>query len=167
MEFQICMEMLDQRKYKMIDRDDDRILYTKPNGEEMCVFFFSLTKFNVKIIQDFILMMKEMDLLHCIIIYKDKITPIAKQVIDECEFNIELFHVDELQYNITKHYLVPKHEVAYRAGTPGCIEFKKKYSDKFPVLLKSDAISRFYLYNKGDIIKITRRNGYITFRVVK
>lgn len=161
------MEMLDQRKYKMIDRDDDRILYTKPNGEEMCVFFFSLTKFNVKIIQDFILMMKEMDLLHCIIIYKDKITPIAKQVIDECEFNIELFHVDELQYNITKHYLVPKHEVAYRAGTPGCIEFKKKYSDKFPVLLKSDAISRFYLYNKGDIIKITRRNGYITFRVVK
>jgi DNA-directed RNA polymerase I, II, and III subunit RPABC1 len=167
MEFEICTEMLEQRKYTIIDKDDDRILAVKPDGKEMCVFFTLLSKFNVKSIQDFILMMKEMDVLHCIIVYKDKITPIAKQVIDECEFNIELFHIDELQYNITKHYLVPNHEVAYRAGTPGYIEFKKKYSDKFPVLLKSDVICRFYAYNKGDIIKITRKNGYVTFRIVK
>ena len=92
----------------------------------------------------------------------------AKKVIEEAnDLIIELFQEEELQYNITKHYLVPKHELSYPKGTKISKDFKDKYGDKFPVLLKTDPVARFYGYNKGDIIKITRKGGYVTYRFVK
>ena len=109
-----------------------------------------------------------MDVHHCLIVYKDNVTPVAKKIIEEIkELKIELFHQDELQYNITKHYLVPKHELIYKKGTAEYSNFKDKYTDKFPIILKSDPISRFYAYEKGDIIKVTRKNGYVMYRIVR
>jgi DNA-directed RNA polymerase subunit H (RpoH/RPB5) len=32
---------------------------------------------------------------------------------------------------------------------------------------KDDPIVKFYDYQKGDLIKIIRKNGYITYRIVK
>ena len=52
-------------------------------------------------------------------------------------------------------------------GTLGCANFKKKYTDDIPIILKSDPISRFYGYERGDIIKVTRKSGYVMFRIVK
>ena len=65
------------------------------------------------------------------------------------------------------HYLVPKHELEYKKGTVGCANFKKKYGEDIPIIMKSDPISRFYGYERGDIIKVTRKNGYVMFRIVK
>jgi len=166
--YEICLQMLEQRNYSILDRDDERILAQKPNNEPMCVFFATASKFNVESIQEYILMMKKMNLNHSIIVYKENVTPVAKKIIDETkEFKIELFQVDELQCNITTHYLVPKHEIHCKKGTKDCIKFKKLYSDNFPIILRSDPISRFYDYDKGDVIKITDSDGYVTFRIVK
>ena len=112
-------------------------------------------------------MMKKMDINHSIIVYQDTATPVAKKIIEEStELNIELFHVDELQYNITKHSLVPRHQIMYKKNTVGCSNFKKKYSSKFPLLQKNDPVARFYGFDTGDIIKITRDDG-VMFRIVK
>jgi DNA-directed RNA polymerases I, II, and III subunit RPABC1 len=166
--YEICLEMICQRNYEIIDRDDERILARKPNKEEMCVFLTNTSKFNVENIKEYIHMMRKMELNHSIIVYKDNVTPVAKKIIDDTkEFKIELFHVDDMQYNITKHYLVPKHEIHCKKGTPKWDEFKKKYSDNFPVILRSDPISRFYDYDKNDIIKITDSDGFVSFRIVK
>ena len=108
--------------------------------------------------------MKKMDVFHGVIIYKDSVTPIAKKVVEESkEILIELFNVDEMQYNVTKHYLVPKHELKYKKDSKEAKEFKK---NKYPIISKYDPVSRFYGYNIGDIIMITRKNGYIMFRIV-
>ena len=113
-------------------------------------------------------MLKKMDVSHCIIVYRDSATPVAKKIVEESkDINIELFTEEELQYNITKHYLVPKHELEYKKGTVACANFKKKYGDDIPIIMKSDPISRFYGYERGDIIKVTRKNGYVMFRIVK
>jgi DNA-directed RNA polymerase I, II, and III subunit RPABC1 len=166
--YEICSEMIDQRGYKIIDKDDERILANKPDGTQMCIFLSNYSKFNVDSIQEYLSMMKKMEISHCIIVYRDNITPVAQKIVDDIfDMQIELFNEDELQYNITKHYLVPKHELMYKKGTPDCIKFKKKYTDKFPILQKSDPVCRFYNYDKGDIIKVTRRNDYVSFRVVK
>jgi DNA-directed RNA polymerase I, II, and III subunit RPABC1 len=166
--YEICMEILFDRKYEVLDRDDERILAKKPNNELMCVFLTNSSKFNVESIQEHILMMRKMELNHCIIVYKDNVTPVAKKIIDDTkDFKIELFQVDELQYNLTKHFLVPKHEIQHKKGTKGCVNFKKKYGDKFPVLLSTDPVSRFLGFDKGDIIKITQKDGYVSFRIVK
>ena len=93
---------------------------------------------------------------------------INPKIIDDAkEFKIELFHVDELQYNITTHYLVPKHEIHCKKGTKECLKFKKTYSDNFPILLRNDPISRFFDYEKGDVIRITDSDGFVSFRIVK
>ena len=167
--YEICVEMIKQRGYKIVDSDNERILSVKPDNSQMCVFVVPSHKFNVETIQEYISMMKKMNLSHCIIVIKENATPIAKKIIDESpDLEIELFYVDELQYNITKHYLVPKHELAFKKGTVDYNTFKKKYmADNFPVILKSDAVSRFYAFQKGDIIKITRPNGLIMYRIVK
>jgi DNA-directed RNA polymerase I, II, and III subunit RPABC1 len=167
--YETCIEMIEQRGYKIVDRDDERILATKPDKTHMCVFVAPSHKFNVESIQEYISMMKKMELTHCIIVNKDNATPIAKKIIEDSpDLDIELFYVDELQYNITKHYLVPKHELAYKKGTKEYTAFKKKYmADNFPIILKTDAVARFFAFQKGDIIKITRPGGVICYRIVK
>ena len=166
--YTISLEMLNQRNYIVLDKDDERILARKPDDKLMCVFLTNSMKFNVESIQEYILMMKKMNLYHTIIVYKDNVTPVAKKIIDDTkEFKIELFQVDELQFNITKHYLVPKHEIHLKKLTKECMKFKKTYGDNFPILLRNDPVSRFYDYEKGDIIKITDSNGFVWFRIVK
>ena len=167
--YETCIEMIEQRGYKIVDRDDERILATKPDKTHMCVFVAPSHKFNVESIQEYISMMKKMELTHCIIVNKDNATPIAKKIIEDSpDLDIELFYVDELQYNITKHYLVPKHQLAYKKGTKEYSVFKKKYmADNFPIILKTDAVARFFAFQKGDIIKITRPGGVICYRIVK
>jgi len=175
----ICLEMLDQRGYVVEDADPDRIIALKGVDQYMVVFFADTDKFNVQRISQYISILKSMDdYNHCIIVHRNTITPVAKKIVEEenkdidgngsREIKIELFNVDELQYNITKHYLVPKHVVMYKHNTPEWMEFKKKYqTDKFPVIMKSDPIVRFYNFEKGDIIKVTRKNGFVAYRIVK
>lgn len=166
--YQTCTELFEQRGYKIQEKDDEIITGKKKNGKLVFAFIVKTNKFNVEKIQEYISIMKKTDVWHSIIVYKDTVTPVAKKTIEESkEMVIELFHEDEMQYNITKHYLVPKHELLFEKGTKGAKEFKEKYGDTFPILLKSDPISRFYGYNKGDIIKVTRKNGIVVHRIVK
>lgn len=171
--YQTCIELIQQRGYEIDDNDDERILATRINqftGEEeqICVFLTKTSKFNVDSIAEFISSLQKMEVSHCIIVYKDNATPVAKKIVDESkDLRIELFDESELQYNITRHEIVPKHEIAYKKGTKDCVEWKKKYSDNFPILLSNDPICRFYGYDKGDVIKVTRKNGYVTFRIVR
>ena len=162
--YQICLELFEERDYYILEKDDEQILAIKKDGKQVCAFISKNTKFNVEKIQEYIVLMKQMDISHSIIIYKDNATPVAKKIIDESpDMLIELFQEEELQYNITKHYLVPKHE----QGSKEYKEFKTKYGDKFPILLRSDPVSRFCGFKKGDIIKVTRRGGNIMYRIVK
>jgi DNA-directed RNA polymerase subunit H (RpoH/RPB5) len=163
--YQTCIEMFEQRGYKILEKDDERILAEKQDGTQVCAFLTTLNnKFNVDKIQECISVMKQMDVFHAIIVYRDTVTPIAKKVVEEStEILIELFNEEELQYNITKHYLVPKHELKYKKDSKEAKEFRK---NKYPIISKKDPVARFYGYNVGDIVMITRKNGYIMFRIV-
>ena len=163
--YNICIEMFTQRGYEIIDSDEDRILANKKDGAQICAFF-TTHKFNIDRLQEYISMMKKMDVWHCIIVFKENATPVAKKIVlDSKEMIIELFEMDEMQYNLTKHELVPKHEKV-DINEKNAEDFKKSKTDKFPILLKTDPVARFYGFSKGDIIKITRKNGYVTFRRV-
>ena len=56
--YTISLEILNQRKYIVLDKDDERILAKKPDDELMCVFLTNSMKFNVESILEYILMMK-------------------------------------------------------------------------------------------------------------
>jgi DNA-directed RNA polymerase I, II, and III subunit RPABC1 len=163
--YDICEEIFIQRGYRIDEKNEECILASKKNEQQICGFISkSSSKFNVERIQEIISMLNEMSVYHCIIVYKDSATPVAKKIVEESEkMKIEIFHEDELQYNITKHYLVPKHELLYKNNTDEAKNFKK---NKYPLISRLDPVSRFYGFEMGDVIKITRKNNLVTYRIV-
>ena len=167
---QVCLEMLEQREYSIIEDEPDRIIALKPNNKQMIVFFSDTPKFNVKNIQVYISIMNDLEIFHAIIIYQDGVTSFTKKTIDQSlEMYFELFAVEDLQYNITKHSLQPTFE---RLPPKDATQFKKDFGLKFGTMKSDDPISLFYDYTKGDVIRISRQSKhsktpYITYRIVK
>lgn len=105
-----------------------------------------------------------------ILIIADKISQNNMKSIAELNLNMQIFNIKELQFNITKHELVPKHEVIHdqeeikRILDGYCL--KNKF--QLPIIMKSDPMSRYLGLKNGDIIKIVRNSPtsgeYTVFR---
>jgi DNA-directed RNA polymerase I, II, and III subunit RPABC1 len=116
---------------------------------------------------NYISILQENKIEHGLIIFEGSPTSTVKNVIGNTPalgINIELFTADDLQFNITKHKLVPKH---IRLSKEEAKQFKEKYGVNIPKLLRIDPVCRFYDFSTGDIIKIVRRDGFISFRIVR
>jgi DNA-directed RNA polymerase subunit H (RpoH/RPB5) len=46
-------------------------------------------------------------------------------------------------------------------------DMRKKFGTSLPSLLRTDPIVRYYHFQKGDVIRVTRRNGTQIYRLVK
>ena len=87
---------------------------------------------------------------------------------------VETMTFDQLQYNPTKHRLVPKHELVPRDEEDNILQkyniSRRNLSKEMPRISVNDAISRWYGFRQGQIIKITRNSEQtgrqIFFRVV-
>lgn len=168
---EILKIIIEKRKYEIQHEDDIRILaYNKFSNEYMVVFLVPVTKFNTDKGKEYISYLEKMGKKHCIIVYTELngITPAAKKIIDNnLGILLELFHIDELQYDITEHRLVPQF---IKLSDEESKDFKKKYDNKFPALLKSDPICKFYNFKKGSVIRIIcnfNNTTYIKYRIVK
>lgn len=162
---QTCIEMLIQRGYRISTDDENGIIAINEAGKKIITLFDSLAKFNVDRVQEYVAIMKQSGIPHCIVVYQNSITPVAKKVIDELhDYKMETFEEKTLRYNITKHRLVPAHTALSKFESD---IFRKRYGIKIPVLLKSDPVSRFYNFQRGDIVKIERTGGMVSFRIVK
>jgi DNA-directed RNA polymerase I, II, and III subunit RPABC1 len=162
-------EMINQREYKITEDDDDKLIGTNEKGEQVVVFKQPVIKFNVDRIKEYINILHKMNMNHCIVIYTDSVTSMTKKlVLNSVDIKIELFTQDELQYNVTKHRLVPEH---IRLSTDESKLFIEKFGLKHPVILITDPIARFFAYNRSDVIKIIRSTGgggrFVTYRIVK
>lgn len=78
----------------------------------------------------------------------------------------KVFFVDELITNPISNKMVPKHQLC----TPKMVNrLLQKYSitvDALPKMLLRDPIVRWYGWEVGDVIKITRSNGELYYRTV-
>ena len=162
---QTMSEMIIQRGYKITDIEDDKIIGINSKEEHIILFTISTNKFNSDRTKEYISLVHKMGMNHCIVVFIDCVTPMAKKLIDNSvDIIVELFHIDELQYNITQHRLVPQH---IKLSDIDAKEFKKNQGLKHPIILRTDPIARFYLYQRGDIIRIIRPGDYVTHRIVK
>lgn len=161
-------EMITQRGYKIQDTDEEKIIGVNSNDEKIVVFKNNVIKFNIDLVKEYISILSKMGIKHCIIIYTYCVTPLTKKLVENSvDIKIELFTCEELQYNITKHRLVPKHT---RIQPKEAESFKKKYGLKFKAILITDPVTRFYNYKIGDVIQVTRVNNegtYVSYRIVK
>jgi DNA-directed RNA polymerase I, II, and III subunit RPABC1 len=113
--------------------------------------------------------MQENKISHCIIIHNGSPTSAVNEAIKKSRdmdppIVVELFDQDDLQYNITKHYLVPEHIALSDTDRKA---FVKEYGTLIPYISKSDPISRFYGYNSGDVIMVKRDDNVVGYRIVR
>jgi len=163
--FEICKEMLQTRGYEIIDTDENKILAENSKEERILAVFPEEPKLNISTIKEIINLFKENEIFHGIIIYTDNITSSAKKLIESInDFQVETFNKKELQYNLTKHELVPLHEKINEDEAKVII---KQFGTKLPIILKTDAVSRFYNFKHGDVIRIHRKDGMIVYRIVR
>ena len=94
----------------------------------------------------------------------------------ENEYNtmdVQIMWCKQLQFNITKHEYVPKHE---KLSEPETDIILKRYNlnskSQLPCILNNDVIVRYYNFKPGDILRITnignsQNKNYEFYRCVK
>lgn len=162
---QTVMEMLHDRGYDVGD-DFDPIIGYKGN-ESIKVYFIDLSKIGIKNINEVIDDMEANHLDKSIIVSSGVLSSFGKQLLTENK-NIQLFHEDELSFNITQHELVPEHKIVSKDETK---EIMKKYNitaKQFPRILQTDPVCRYHGGCPGDLFKILRESNNsktVTYRL--
>ena len=112
-----------------------------------------------------------------IIVVNNKATPKVENVIGLLGNNAQLFFEGELVFNVTKHQLVPRHELVVDSAERDKIlklfttlPDGHIHENLIPGMYTSDPVAKYYNYKVDDLIKVhrPRRDGYydLTYRIV-
>merc|ERR1712137_782602 len=145
-------------------------------GERILVFFCDHAKPGVDIFKSYLEKMKGAEASRGIVVVEQDISAFARRSLEHLsktsnKYTLECFFHRELLVNITKHHLVPQHEVltqeeklALRLG------LSRLKDTQLPRLLATDPIARYYGLKSGQVVKITRPSEtagrYVTCRLV-
>ena len=93
-----------------------------------------------------------------IVVVRQKMTTTNLKTINEIKKDIQVFELKELQFNISRHMLVPKHELVKNPVIIASLieTFNTKSKSQFPSILKTDAMARYINAKPGQFVKITR-----------
>lgn len=82
----------------------------------------------------------------------------ALKGIGEMDADVQIFELRELQYNVSRHALVPRHEPvrdeARIAEVLKLYELDSRY--KMPLILSTDAMARYLALKPGQLVRIER-----------
>jgi len=183
--YKTLTEMLSDRGYsisKDIDYEEFIIMYDENNynitddDDKIHVAFYKDTKtFVKKDLETMVYNIKkafENPDINIIIILKDKPNAIIiKELMNDLYKNVEIFLFKNLTFNITKHDDMPK---CIPLSESEINEISEKYNtklSKFPKMLSTDPIARYYGIKSGGMFKIIRTSPssgkYITYRHVR
>ena len=140
-----------------------RMIVNNKAEQKVHVYFFN-EKMGVNEIKVLFGELKEDKVTHIIFITKNKLTSYAKKEMNKSGRNmeIEIFYNDEMLINVTKHVLVPKHELLTEEETK---LFFNKIGKKIPHIKKTDKVCRYYNGKIDQIFRIYRKNE-IYYRIV-
>lgn len=72
------------------------------------------------------------------------------------ETSIQVFEMRDLMFNISKHMLVPKHEIVPAEEVPAILDMYKSKKTQLPNILHTDKMARYLNVRPGQLVKITR-----------
>ena len=144
-----------------------------------CVIKYVLSRIRVSNLKNFIGDLIEYDMVKpnddLVFIVKDKINnldpfySLFDSFLETNKIFIQVFSIDNLIRNITKHDLVPDMRIVSQQEKD---DIKEQYDidsmNNIPLILKSDPSAMFYGVKSGDLIEITRTSEtsgkYVTYR---
>ena len=176
----VILNMLIIRGYLVEDPEEfissknEEFLTHKIDDEDTKIFVFFpkiSTKVGVFTIRQYIKEMQDNEVDQAIVVVKDAITALAKQVfIDAKPLVIECFKENELYVDKLSHVLVPKHEIISEDEKKELLKIYKAKETQLPKILSSDPIAKYFGGRKGQVFKITRSSessgDYIYYRII-
>lgn len=98
------------------------------------------------------------DVKYIIIVHTDKLTMKEAEQYNNYKKDYQFFQIRDLQFNISKHMLVPKHELIVDRGIISQIvkDHSVKNTSQFPLILRSDPMAKYLYAKTGDLVKVTR-----------
>lgn len=103
-------------------------------------------------------LLEEADVDVFIIVAKEKPTSAALKGLEAAGREVQVFNLSELQFNVSKHSLVPPHHPI--TDESEIEEILKQYQVKsrfhFPLILSTDPMARYLGLKPGQLVKIVR-----------
>lgn len=176
-------------EYKQIDYDTYKYIYENKNNDIYCskhkifqkkkiyIKFIQTSKIKPNYIREIINTIITEYLQNCdyeiIIVLKNKPNNSILKVTKEKEFkHCDISWLNKLQFNITKHKLVPSHiEIDKNELNDLLSRYNIENIYQLPIILKEDPIVKYYNFKVGSVIKIIRASEtsgkHIFYRCVK
>lgn len=151
----------------MEDNEDITMTFQKRNGSKILIMWHLTDNVGISVIQDCCQRIQDEHADAAILVKIGKLTPAANAALStEVTKNVQVFDIDELLNNVTTHSLVPKHEILPVEEQDKLLKIYKVTRIQLPRIFTSDPIVKYYAWKKGNIIKITRKNGEVYYRCV-
>lgn len=127
-------------------------LVARADGSKCLLFFDREERTGVKTVRSILDQYPDASLL---VIAIDGATPFTRREMAKCA-HVHFFHAKELLHNITRHALVPRHEVV----PPDEVEqIKARYcvtDEQWPVIFTTDPVARWFAWPPDTIVRIHR-----------
>ena len=166
--FKIFQQMMDDRNYisqspispkTNITIDDFDISFLNPvTNVYFKVFYIPNQKIGINHIKDILKQLDDLEYKSGILIYTSVITSFAKQFLDSSKYHIQCFSENELEKNIYKHCLVPKHKLLTPTEKTTFLKGMNLKSQNLPKIKLVDPISKYFGAIQGDVFEITRND---------
>jgi DNA-directed RNA polymerase subunit H (RpoH/RPB5) len=105
-----------------------------------------------------------------ILVTKEKLSSANMKQIIELGDGVNVFEISELLFNISKHILVPKHELVVDDETIQKIlsDYGLKNRHQLPLITRNDPMARYLGLRSGQLVRVTRTSPaageYILYR---
>lgn len=153
---------------------EHHILFAEPSStthQTLLLFFCSKEKCNLDNIKEMLQVLDNYNLSSCFFVYRHALTASAKKVLEHIsqlqQYNIELWNLKELQYDVTQHQWYCPHELMTSLEVETLFPQKQTTLASLPKILKQDIIVRIFGFQRQDILRIRRKDGSLAYRVVK
>ena len=185
-----CLEMLEDRKYvianiiKNISYDDFKKMFNNknidlkivandleniPEMERKNIYIYfqiddsSFGKNDLKkIINDIYTKYKTEDVLIILVLKDNPNTAVKKELKNSKYKNIEVFERKNLEFNVSKHILIPQHIKLTKEQSQNVLETYNCTYEQLPKIFSTDPQIKYHGMKVGDICKIirnTKENG--------
>ena len=161
----LIQKILKYRGYNTL-KEYNQHLIMKDKEDNIIIVFMNNDDLNISILKSYLEILETSNVKHAIIVYENKITPSSKKILASIShfYRIELFTFKEMSFDIQQHKYYFPHIKLNKEERQEIVE---KFGVKIPTILETDPVIRFLGYRKGDIVKVIRKDNYISYRIVK
>ena len=152
------LNSISNEELEIIHRQSDNIFQIFANDSLKIIYYLN-TKFKFADLKKYIQSKDNEKVTDLIIIFKEKINSFNPKNIEEFNnINLQTFVIKELLFNISKHSLVPKHEVVKDPVEISKLveHYNLKSKLQFPIILKTDPMAKYLNVQSGELVRVTR-----------